>query len=126
MKRFLLLLAIPFILCSCNSSTKESTNPPVTINLPKDNTVNGYRTEDSEATKNSSMPDTIKAEEITVISSFTQNSTSKNYCGNKNSKVFHSSSCGSVTSMKEENRVYFSSRQEFISNGYNPCGRCKP
>ena len=125
MKRILLLLAMPFILCSCNSA-KENTNSPVTINLPKDNTVNGYRTEDAKTTSNSSMPNIIKAEEITVISSFTQNSTSKNYCGNKNSKVFHSSSCGSVASTKDENKVYFLSRQEFISQGYKPCGRCNP
>ena len=57
----------------------------------------------------------------------TQSSNSKgNYCANKNSGVFHKIDCGSVSDMKEENKAYFTERQQALSNGYKPCGRCKP
>jgi len=46
------------------------------------------------------------------------------YIGNKNSKVFHLTSCRSLP--QEQNRVYFDSRQEAIDAGYTPCGVCKP
>lgn len=46
------------------------------------------------------------------------------YIGNKNSKVFHLSSCRSLP--QEQNRVYFNSRQDALDAGYTPCGICKP
>ncbi|MCL1977457.1 MAG: MBL fold metallo-hydrolase [Candidatus Bathyarchaeota archaeon] len=46
------------------------------------------------------------------------------YIGNKNSKVLHRPSCGSLPG--EQNRVYFSTYQEAIDAGYTPCGNCKP
>ncbi len=49
---------------------------------------------------------------------------SVSYIGNKNSKVFHLSSCTSLP--KESNRVYFNSRQEAVAQNFTPCSRCKP
>ncbi len=46
------------------------------------------------------------------------------YIGNKNSKVFHLPTCGSLPS--EKNRIYFTSRDEALANGYKPCGQCQP
>lgn len=46
------------------------------------------------------------------------------YIGNKNSKKFHLPTCKTLPS--PENRVYFNSRDEAISQGYTPCGNCKP
>lgn len=46
------------------------------------------------------------------------------YIGNKNSKKFHLPSCGSLP--KEKNRVYFDTREEAVSAGYDPCGNCRP
>lgn len=46
------------------------------------------------------------------------------YIGNKNSKKFHSSSCGSLP--KEKNRIYFDTRDAAIDAGYDPCGNCRP
>ena len=46
------------------------------------------------------------------------------YIGNKNSKVFHRSSCSRLPGSK--NRVKFSSRDKAISAGYKPCSVCKP
>ncbi len=46
------------------------------------------------------------------------------YIGNLNSKVFHLPSCSSLPS--EQNRIWFTSREEAVEKNYTPCGRCKP
>ncbi len=46
------------------------------------------------------------------------------YIGNSNSKKFHKITCGGLPS--EKNRVYFSSREEAIENGFSPCKTCNP
>ncbi|MDR2204488.1 MAG: MBL fold metallo-hydrolase [Nitrososphaerota archaeon] len=60
---------------------------------------------------------------ITKESSTTSNVT-LSYIGNKNSKTFHLSSCGSLP--QEQNRIHFNSRQEAIDADYNACNTCKP
>ena len=52
--------------------------------------------------------------------------TSDSYVGNSNSGKFHAPGCDSVDKMKPSNKVYFSSRDEAISKGYSPCGKCQP
>ena len=46
------------------------------------------------------------------------------YIGNLNSKTFHLPTCSVLPN--EENRIYFTTRQEAVENGYTACGRCKP
>ena len=49
------------------------------------------------------------------------------YILNTNTKKFHYTTCSSVNDMKEKNKQeFFGTRDEAISNGYFPCGRCKP
>lgn len=48
------------------------------------------------------------------------------YIGNKNSKIFHESSCSSVKSMSDKNKVSFETRQDAIDKGYSPCKSCQP
>ena len=49
------------------------------------------------------------------------------YILNTNTKKFHYTTCSSVNDMKEKNKQeFFGTRDEAISNGYSPCGRCKP
>ena len=49
------------------------------------------------------------------------------YILNTNTKKFHHPTCSSVNDMKEKNKQeFFGTRDEAISNGYSPCGRCKP
>lgn len=49
------------------------------------------------------------------------------YILNTNTKKFHYPTCSSVNDMKEKNKQeFFGTRDETISNGYFPCGRCKP
>lgn len=46
------------------------------------------------------------------------------YIGNVNSKKYHRPDCAGLP--KEENRVYFMSREKAESAGYEPCGNCHP
>lgn len=46
------------------------------------------------------------------------------YIGNVNSHKFHKSICKTLP--KEENRIYFNSREEAIDEGFDPCGNCDP
>lgn len=49
------------------------------------------------------------------------------YICNTNTMKFHLPSCSSVDQMSEKNKLATnSSRDELISQGYSPCGRCKP
>lgn len=44
--------------------------------------------------------------------------------GNSKLKIYGTLSCGSGKRMKKENRVFFSSEEEAIQEGYRPCGNC--
>lgn len=49
------------------------------------------------------------------------------YVANTNTKKFHYPSCDSVKKMKESNKMYFTgSRDDLISQGYDPCKSCHP
>lgn len=49
------------------------------------------------------------------------------YILNRNTKKFHKPNCPSVKQMNESNKIYFNgTREDVISNGYEPCGRCYP
>lgn len=49
------------------------------------------------------------------------------YVINTNTGKFHKPNCDSVTKMKAKNKKEFTgSREELISEGYEPCGNCKP
>lgn len=126
MKRLFLVLIVILIisgLTACNSNSKDGniSAPEVTIRLPKDDSVNGYRTE--SFTSNNSMPQSISGNDVAVSSETDKKS--DNYCGNKNSKVFHKSDCSSVKNMKDGNK-YYAERSVLISKGYSPCNQCKP
>ena len=57
----------------------------------------------------------------------TINNRATDYILNKNSHVFHYSSCISVQKMKERNKIPFSgARDEAISRGFRPCQICNP
>ncbi len=48
------------------------------------------------------------------------------YVASKNSDKFHNSYCGHAERIKSDNRIYFSSRQEALNSGYEPCKICNP
>lgn len=128
MKRITALILIILLLCGCSvggGNDNTESHAQITINLPADNTVNGYRENESS----SGMPQTIPADEVKPASP-EQNSSIGNikteYIGNSSSHIFHKSDCGSVATMKEENKVFFKSRDEAVNVGYAPCKRCNP
>ena len=48
------------------------------------------------------------------------------YIGNSNSMKFHRPDCTSVSKMSDTNKVEFSTRDEAIGAGYEPCKICNP
>lgn len=56
----------------------------------------------------------------------TGNVAESSYIGNANTKKFHKASCSSIKKMSNANKVPLSSRSSAISQGYDPCGICKP
>lgn len=48
------------------------------------------------------------------------------YVGSVNSNKFHNPHCSQAGKIKDSNRIYFSSRDDAISNGYDPCQLCNP
>lgn len=152
MKRILIFLAvflIAFSFSACGQNSDVETREAVEINLPKDNSVNGYRTGEAD----NSDKTIVRADEVAIDTSPTvDNSNNFNtnnynggskynskketntgkanytggYCLNINSKIYHKESCGSVSTMKEENKAFFSDRNEAVQGGYKPCKRCNP
>lgn len=59
-------------------------------------------------------------------SASSSSSDSGSYVGNANSGKFHESYCSSVSKMSEGNKVFFSSRNDAINQGYVPCKMCNP
>jgi len=66
----------------------------------------------------------VKAEEMETMRAAHELPEAQEYIGNKKSKKFHFPTCRTLP--KESNRVYFSSREEAVEKGYDPCGNCKP
>lgn len=44
--------------------------------------------------------------------------------GNKKLKIYGLLNCKSGKRMKRENRIFFSTENEAIENGFRPCGHC--
>ena len=112
MKKLIILFLI-FTLTGCSEMSKivlekaEITQKPVQT----EEAVLPTETEEPEQT---TEPEATKNEEIT-------------YIGNLNSYKFHYPSCLSVKQMNESNKDYLTcTRDEAISQGYDPCGRCNP
>lgn len=128
MKKSICVFLVLLFLCGCapsSSDKTDNTHSQITINMPTDDTVNGYR----QGSNSQSMPQTISADDVKPASP-NQNSSSENtkveYIGNLNTHIFHKSTCGSVGTMKEENKIIFEGRDAAINDGYTPCKRCNP
>lgn len=125
MRKIVCVILICFILCGCSTesqATENDTHSHITINLPTNNTVNGYR----EGEISSGIPQTIPANEVGPAESGQNSAEEIAYIGNAKTRIFHKLTCGSVSAMKEENKVKFEDREDAVSGGYKPCGRCNP
>ncbi len=115
MKKFLALLIsllLVFSFCGCKSKDTNVAKTPIKVNLPTDNRVNGYRKTDSN----------IKEGSI-ILNETTE---TYKYFGNKNSKKFHKASCSALKNTKDENKVFYKTREEFVEYNYVPCKMCNP
>ena len=79
----------------------------------------------ASAADHTAAPDngTTAAEEETTAP---KSDTAVSYIGNRNSHIFHQSTCSGVSNMKDSNKVYFVSRQQAVDSGYDPCSLCNP
>ncbi|MCC8059430.1 MAG: DNA/RNA non-specific endonuclease [Clostridiales bacterium] len=87
----------------------------------------------STGTASTSAKSTDKGEESettetrTEEAATTTSGSGTTYVLNINSKKFHYPSCSSVSQMNESNKkTVTGSREDIISQGYDPCKRCKP
>ncbi len=118
MKRILSLILIFISITSfigCNNREKDVSKTPITVNMPKDDNVNGYK-------KNNNPDIEINNNKITV----SESTETYIYFGNGNSKKFHKVSCSSYKNTKDENKVFYKTRDEFINKDYSPCKMCNP
>ena len=80
--------------------------------------------EESASVKETEPPESV-AESNVVREAETEPAVT--YILNTNTKKFHLPSCSSVQDMKDKNKQeFYGSRDEAISRGYDPCGRCHP
>ncbi len=103
------------IMKSDGSNLDISTGNASAIGKSTDKSPTSSKNEGTQIKDDTSKNDTDKN---------TTGSTGTSYIGNINSHKFHVTSCSSLPA--EKNRVYFKSREEAISKGYEPCKRCKP
>ncbi len=107
----ILLSLFLILLCSCNESDTVS-RKEIEVLLPDGSLANG-----------NSLPDTIDGNSVIVE---TEKPALDYYVGNNSSKKFHSADCSHAEKIKDANKVYFSSYDEFLKNGFTPCKSCNP
>jgi len=61
-----------------------------------------------------------------LSSNVDKNLTEGNFIASKESDKFHKPDCIYAKKIKDENKIYFLTRDAAISAGYKPCKRCNP
>lgn len=88
-----------------------------------DSALSGEGIEAGTVAEETTIPEATTVAETTLVTE----PRGMTYILNTNTKKFHYPSCSSVSQMKEKNKKSFTgSRDEIISQGYDPCGRCNP
>lgn len=118
MKRYFSILFIVIsllLLCNCSGTdAKEEKQPEeVIINMPTDDSLNGYKSESSNISSSSEA--TTSKEELFLL-----------YYANTNSKKFHKNTCRYAKMTSNENLYITESREELVNEGYVPCKVCEP
>ena len=72
------------------------------------------------------VADTHSSSSSSSSTSSSDSSGTGSYVANANSGKFHVAICSSVSKMSENNKIFFSSRDEAVSQGYEPCKICNP
>lgn len=133
---FLLIsLTVIITFCGCAAQALENTlsdQNAVTVTMPEDNSVNGYRpptTEDAPQQRPSGEEQTEK-QDSSGIKSIPSVAAEEPYRGlyyaNIRTKKFHRADCGYAARISGENLYITDNRQELIDQGYEPCCQCTP
>ena len=77
----------------------------------------------TQTTQTQSLPQSTEpVEEVKKDTAVTE----VNFIGNANSYKFHKPECSSVDQMNESNKVFITTREDAIEDGYESCQRCNP
>ena len=110
-----------------NITAKEIVIIPPTTTQPTTTQTTTQITTTEPTTAPTTPPDTEPPAETSAPTTEPAEENKLDYVVNKSSKKFHYPSCSSAKQIKETNRWdYFGTRDDLISQGYSPCGRCHP
>ncbi len=110
-KKFLIIALLCLLLCGCKDNNTSSSG--VTVTMPKDDTVNGYRVNEP------TLDNTPSSSESTI-------SHNGLYYANTESRKFHLSGCDAAAKIFDENLYISEFRDELTEKGFKPCGICNP
>ena len=125
----LLLLAV-LPLTACSSPPSEIILEPLKAesSVPSEEAAPPVRIVTRSGTAIPAIPDLSEVSPDRDVSAEPIPSTEEvHYVLNTNTRRFHLPDCPSVEEMKPSNRrEYTGSREALLTDGYRPCGRCKP
>ncbi len=112
-KLFVILLCLCFVVISgCTEfDIENNSHKDIEVMLPSGSTQNG------------SLPDSIDKDDVGVE---VPKPIVKNFVGSKTTKKVHLTSCTWAQKINDDNKVYYSSYNEFLENGYIACKSCNP
>lgn len=68
--------------------------------------------------------DSVTTDNVAQMAKLPTENAKQAYVASKNGKAYYLPTCGGVSRIKEENKVYFATKQEAESAGYRPAGNC--
>ncbi len=107
---FMLCLCLVFAV-GCNGETNNNPRKEIEVLLPNGETAKGE------------LPESIDKDSVIIEK---PKPVSKTYVGSKSTKKFHFTTCTWAQKIDEDNKVYFSSYNDFLNNQYTPCKTCNP
>lgn len=69
--------------------------------------------------------DQVAVAAASIQSEVPETDVSKNYVASKNGTKYHLPWCGGASQIKEENKIWFSTKEEAEAQGYAPASNCK-
>lgn len=95
-----------------------STHTAQQASVQQASSMNTYETENNGSQHSSTVETTSTSSEEIVL-------TKTEYVGSKNGTKYHLPWCAGAKQIKEENKVWFSSKTEAEKAGYSPASNCK-
>lgn len=118
MRKYFSIIFVIFVfisLCSCSDTDAREEKQPeeFVINMPTDDSLNGYKSESSRTSSNSEV--TTSNDDLFLL-----------YYANTKSKKFHKNTCRYAKITSNDNLYITESREELVNEGYVPCKVCEP